>query len=307
MVKGMSIVALQTLFRKEFNQATAEYSNTNAWDAVADIGTEIASRGASEDYRWLQETPEFDQWIGDLNVGDLAEYKYAITNEPFAAAVAVHVDEINDDADGIILGRIRGMAGGEKRKWGKLLHALLVAGTSGLAFDGIAFFSDASGVRVNDNLLAGTISAATPTLAQIAADIRTVRNAMLGFKDSRGEIVGISPDTFVVPPNLELGFMQLMTSNSDPGLTNAGTVNPYKSWVKRVIVDPGLTDANDFYALATGYSVGPFIKQKREAVNTFLDATGEFKNGRLAFGAKFRGNVGYGLPILAAKVVSSVS
>lgn len=307
MVKGMSIVALQTLFRKEYNQAVAEYANTNAWDAVADIGTEIPSTGPAEDYRWLQEMPEFDKWVGDLNAADLAEYRFSITNEPFAAAVGVHVDELEDDRDGVILARIRSMAGGEKRKWGKLISDLLVAGTSGLAFDGIAFFSDATGARVNDNLLAGTISAGTPTLAQIAADLRTVRNAMLGFKDSRGEIVGIVPDTFVVPPNLEMGFMQLMTSNSDPSLTNAGTVNPYKSWVKRVVVNPGLTDANDFYALATQYSVGPFVKQMRSGVETFIDESGRYKNGRLTFGAKFRGNVGYGLPIMAAKVVSGVA
>jgi phage major head subunit gpT-like protein len=307
MVKGMSLVALQTLFRKEFNAAVSEYSNTNAWDAVADIGTEIGSTGSSEDYRWLQENPEFDQWIGDLNANDLAEYRFAITNEPFAAAVGVHMYEIDDDKDDIILGRIRGMAGGEKRKWGKLLHALMLNGTSGLAFDGIAFFSDASGVRINDNLLAGTISAGTPTLAQIAADIRTVRNAMLGFKDSRGEIVGIVPDTFVVPPNLEMGFLQLMTSDSDPALSNPGTKNPYKSWVKRIIVDPGLTDLNDFYAFASGYTVGPFIKQVRDGVKTFLDDKNQYVNGRLTFGAAFRGNVGYGLPIMAVKVVSSVS
>lgn len=307
MVKGMSIVALQTLFRKEYNQAVAEYSNTNAWDAVAEIGTELQSTGPAEDYRWLQEMPEFDKWIGDLNAADLKEYRFAITNEPFAAAVGVHVDELEDDRDGIILARIRSMAGGEKRKWGKLLHDLLVAGTSGLAFDGVAFFSDASGERLNDNLLAGTISAATPTVAQAAADVTTVRKAMLGFKDTRGEIIGIVPDTWVIPPNLENVFMTLMNSTSDPTTTNPGTQNPYRQLIQRVIVDPGLTDANDFYALATKYSVGPFVKQMRSGVETFLDETGRNKNGRLTFGAKFRGNVGYGLPIMAVKVVSAVA
>jgi phage major head subunit gpT-like protein len=306
MVKGMSIIALQTLFRKEYNQAVAEYSNTNAWDGMADIGTEIQSTGPAEDYRWLQEMPEFDKWIGDLNAADLAEYRFAITNEPFAAAVGVNVDELDDDRDGVILQRIRAMAGGERRKWGKLLHDLLLAGTSGLAFDGVAFFSDVSGVRVNDNLLAGTISAASPTVAQAAADVSTVRKAMLGFKDSRGEIVGIVPDTWVIPANLENVFMTLMTSTSDPTSNNAGTKNPYGQYIQRVIVDPGLTDANDFYALATKYSVGPFVKQMRSGVETFIDETGRYKNGRLTFGAKFRGNVGYGLPIMACKVVSAV-
>lgn len=307
MVKGMSIVALQALFRKEYHQAVAEYANTNAWDAMAEIGTEIPSTGPSEDYRWLQETPEFDKWIGDLTVDDLKEYSFAITNEPFAAAVGVHVDEIEDDRDGVILSRIRSMAGGDKRKWGKLLHTLLLGGTTGLAFDGVAFFSDVSGDRINDNLLAGTISAAAPTVAQAAADVMTVRKAMLGFKDSRGEIVGIVPDTWVVPPNLEQVFMTLMTSTADPTLTNSGTTNPFRQYIQRVVVDPGLTDLNDFYALATRYTVGPFAKQMRSPVETFLDETGRYKNGRLAFGAKFRGNVGYGLPIMACKVVSAVA
>jgi len=307
MVKGMSLIALMALFRKEYHNAVSEYANTNAWDAMADIGTEIPSTGPAEDYRWLQEMPEFEQWIGDLNAADLKEYAFAITNEPFAAAVGVHVDELEDDRDGIILQRIRSMAGGERRKWGKLLHTLLLNGTSGLAYDGVAFFSNATGDRLNDNLLAGTISAGTPTVAQAAADVSTVRKAMLGFTDSRGEIVGIVPDTWVIPANLENVFMTLMNSTSDPTTSNSGTQNPYRQYIQRVIVDPGLTDGNDFYALATRYSVGPFVKQMRSPVETFLDETGRYKNGRLVFGAKFRGNVGYGLPIMAAKVVSSVS
>lgn len=307
MVKGMSITALQTLFRKEYNNAVTEYENTNAWDAVGEIGTEIPSTGPAEDYRWLQENPEFEQWIGDINISDLKEYSFAITNEPFVAGVGVHEDELDDDRDGIILARIRGMAGGDRRKWGKLLHTLLLGGTTGLAFDGVAFFSDATGDRLNDNLLAGTISAATPTIAQAAADVLTVRKAMLGFKNSRGEIVGIVPDTWVVPPNLENVFMQLMNATADPTGSNAGVQNPFRQYIQRVVVDPGLTDGNDFYALATRYSVGALVKQMRSGVESRMDETGRNKNGRINFIVKFRGNVGYGLPIMAVKVVSSVS
>lgn len=307
MVRGMSIVALESLFRREYHNAMGEYSNTNAWDAVGSLASEIPSLGPSETYRMLQELPEFQQWIGDLKKDDLAEYSYVLENQDFAAAVDVHKNEIDDDRDGIILSRIRGMAGGETRKWGKLVDAAIKLGTTALGLDSIAFYSDATGARLNDNLLAGTISAGTPTLAQIAADLRTVRNAGLGFKDTRGEIVGIMFDTFVVPPNLEMGFMQLLNSNSDPSLTNAGTVNPYKAWVKRVIVDPGLTDLNDFYAFATTYSVGGIIKQRRQSVETWLDASQLRVNKKLTFGGDFRGAVGYGLPILSAKVVSATS
>jgi len=307
MVKGMSIVSMQTLFRKEYNNAVAAYSNTNAWDAVSDIGTVIPSNGSSEDYRWLQETPEFEEWIGDLNVGDLADYGFTIKNVPFAAAVGVHEDEIEDDKDDLILTRIRSMAGGEKRKWGKLLHTLLLGGTSGLAFDGIAFFSDVSGVRLNDNLLAGTISAGTPTVAQVNADVDTVIQSMGGFVNSRGEIVGIVPDTFVVSPKVASVFRRAIMSPTDASNSNSAVANPFQGMNFRIVVDPALTDLNDFYALATRYPVGPFVKQTRSAVETFLDDTGRRKNGRLIFGAKFRGNAGYGLPIMAVKVVSAVA
>ena len=307
MVKGMSFVALQTLFRKEYNDAVSQYENTNAWDAMAEIGTMIPSTGAVEDYRWLQESPEFEQWIGDLNSADLAEYKFSITNEPFAASIGVHEDEIADDKDDLILQRIRSMAGGDKRKWGKMLGDLLVNGTSLKAFDGVNFFSDVSGVRINDNLLAGTISAGSPTVAQVLADVDTVIQAMGAFKNSRGEIVGIVPDTFVVSLKVASTFRRALMSPTDASNANSAVNNPFQGMGFRIVVHPGLSDANDFYALATRYSVGGLVKQQRTAVETRLDETGRNKNGRLNFLAKFRGNVGYGLPIMAAKVVSGVA
>ena len=306
MLNRSDIVTAEKVFRTEYNRAVAEYEATSAWDQMATIGTEIPSTGAEEDYRWLQEMPEFEEWLGDLNSKDLEDYSYTIRNKEFAASVAIHVNELEDDKYDIIMPRIASMAGKERGYWGKLLHTILLAGTTNLAYDGIAFFSNASGVRINDNLLAGTISAATPTVAQAAADVNTARKSMMAFTNSRGEILGIVPDTFVIPPNLELVFLSLMNSTADPTTSNSGTKNPYSSMIQRLIVDPGLTDANDFYCLATRYSVGPFVKQKRKDVETFLDDSQKYVNRKLKFGATFRGNVGYGLPILAAKVVSAV-
>jgi phage major head subunit gpT-like protein len=162
MVKGLSLVALQTLFRTEFNKAVGAYQMTNAWDAVGSFASTIPSMGPGETQRFLQELPEFQQWIGDLNVSDLAEFSYFLANLPFAAAVAVHQDELDDDADGIILERIRQMAGGETRKWGKLVDAAIKAGTTGLAFDAIAYFSDATGVRLTTTCWPGPFPPVRP-------------------------------------------------------------------------------------------------------------------------------------------------
>ncbi len=307
MVKALDLVRYQHLFRLEYERAQQELNDTTAWDPLAGLGTLILSDGEEEDYRWLQENPEFDEWIGDRNLSDLKDYKFTIRNADFAAAVKIFKNEIEDDKMNLILPRIRGLPAGERRKWGKLIHTLMLAGTTGLAFDGIAYFSDASGDRVNDNLLASVIGAAAPTIAEVAAAVKTVRVAMLGFKNSRGEVIGVVPDTWVVPANLEFLFRQLQTSETDPTGSNPQTKNPYKGLIQTVMVDPGLTDANDFYAYATRYSVGPFVRQKRRDVETVLDDTFINVNKTLFFGADFRGNVGYGLPILGVKVVSATA
>jgi phage major head subunit gpT-like protein len=307
MITNTDLVRYEKVFKLEYEKASRELADNTVWNELAALGTEITSDGAEEDYRWLGDLPEFAELVGDIDLDDLGDYTYTIKNKDFGAAVKVRKNELEDDKMDIIRPRISGLPAGERRKWGKLIHDLIVNGHTNKAFDGVAFFSDASGVRLNDNLLAGTISAGTPTLAQVAADIKTVRAAGMKFKNTRGEVVGVVFDNFVVPPDLEILFRQLQTSSADPTTSNSGTANPYRGLIKSVIVDPGLTDTNDFYAFASGYSVGPFVRQKRRAVETVLDSTDINKNGTCFFKADFRGNVGYGLPILAAKVVSSAS
>jgi len=104
MLKGSDIVTAEKVFRTEYNRAVAEYEATSAWDQMATIGTEIPSTGAEEDYRWLQEMPEFEEWLGDLNSKDLEDYSYTIRNKEFAASVAIHVNELEDDKYDIITG-----------------------------------------------------------------------------------------------------------------------------------------------------------------------------------------------------------
>jgi phage major head subunit gpT-like protein len=193
---------------------------------------------------------------------------------------------------------------------GKLVQDMILNGTTNLAFDLIAFFSDASGVRVNDNLLAGTISAGSPTIAQAEADLDTVRQAMMQFVDTKGEILGLVPDVIACHPKLERIFRTVLQSSTDPAPStsvNTGAYNPFKDWFKGVIPIPGATDVNDFYAFCTSYAVKPIIFQSRQAQQPWLDSTKAKVNRKLVFGSDYRGNVGYSLPLLAVKVVSGVA
>lgn len=304
MVKGTDLVRYEGLFRKEYAEAAAKIMVKNAYAGLVSIASEIPSSKGVEDYRWFGELPQFTEWFGDRKIGDLKDYHYYLNNKHFESAVKIDSDELDDDNLGMILTRVRALPAGVPVKWGKLIHEALINGTSEKAFDGVAFFSAASGDRKFSNLLTGSISAATPTLAQVVADIEVARSSMAAYTDANGDAMGIVPDTFVVPPQLEGLFRQALESQSVDG--NSGTLNPIKG-AGRVVVDPALTDKNDFYALATeGYEVGALIMQKRQEVETaLLDYTKV--NKTVVFGADFRGAVGYGFPCLAAKVVSSVN
>jgi phage major head subunit gpT-like protein len=307
MITQTKLVAAEKVFRTIYNQATAQMTSANAFAALVMIATVIDSVGTEEDYRWLGALPTFAEWLGDVSTGDLEEYSYTLKNKHFVGGVAIDRDELEDDRMNIILPRITALAERAAVHKGRLLHSLLVGGTSNLAYDGVAFFSDVSGKRTIDNLLAGTISAGTPTMAQVEADIDTVRQAMMAFTDDKGEIIGIVPDTFIIHPKLERLFRQLQTSTADPAGSNSAANNVYRSWIKEVIVDPALTDVNDFYALCTSYAVKPFIWQDRQAVDLNLDSTQLLVNRKANFIADYRGNAGYSLPHLAVKVVSGVA
>jgi phage major head subunit gpT-like protein len=303
MLTSSAIVTAEKIMRTLYNQTLLAWDMDNPFEQLLPLATEIPSTGAEEDYRWLQEMPIFAEWLGDLTVSDLSNYAYTLRNQHFAAGVGIDRDELEDDKWGMITPRLQGLAARAKLHRAKLIHNLILNATSNLAYDGIAVIADPTGVRVNDNLLAGTISAASPTVAQAEADIRTMRNAMLAFVDGRGETLGFTPDVFVVPPNLELLFRTIVGSPSDPALSGNGQFNAFRG-IAEVVVDPALTDANDFYGLCTRWPVKPFVYQNRKDVE--LELVEQKLNKKLVFKADYRGAVGYSFPALIAKCVSAV-
>jgi len=306
MLTATQIVAAQKVMQTIFNQAMAEMAGANPYVALAQLASEIISGGAEEDYRWLGAMPLFTEWFGDLTVDDLAEYEYTLKNRHFAAAVGIDRDEIEDDKWNLIKPRIQALAVRAQQHRGKLIEDLILNGTTYLAFDGIAFFSDiVAGTRLNDNLLAGTISAGTPTIAQVEADLDTVRQAMMQFVDDKGEVIGITPTIFAVHPMLERLFRTVMRSSADPGINNAGAYNPFAEWIKGVVVLPSASDVNDFYAFCIDYPVKPYVWQMRKGVETEL--VEQKLNRKQIFKGDYRANAGLTMPVLAAKVVSAAA
>lgn len=292
-------VALEKGLRTEFNKA---YNEAKQPELMV-IATTVNSNSASEKYGWLGDMPQLREWIGDRQVKSAEDHDYTIVNKDFEGTVSVDRNEIMDDQMGIIRPRIQTLAMRAREHPMILLSDLIINGTTGLSYDGVAFFADthASG----DNLLAGTGT----TEAQILADLSTVRSTMMRFTDDNGEPLGLVPDTVVCPPELEVTFMKIMQSTTFITASAQGVTNVWAGSIKRVIVNHRLSDVNDWYAFAADLPLKPLIYQDRMAPqfvsldrNTDIEV---FMRKRLLYGVDYRGNAGYGFHQQAVKVVNA--
>lgn len=290
-------VALEKGLRIEFNRA---YDALVAGDPYIDLfntlATIVPSNSSSEKYGWFGDVPAVLEWLGDKKAGNIADYDYTIQNKDWYSAVAIDRDELEDDKLGAILPRIQMLAQRCKSYKGKLIADLITGGTAGLAYDGAAYFSNRA--APNDNLLAGT----GVTLATIKADIYSARAAMFAFQSDTGVPLGLQMDTIVCPAALEGVMLEACTSAM--GVAGDNVNNPIRGWIKKVIVLPGASDANDWYGFASGMPLKPFVYQDRKGVELVLDETEVKRNRKLTYSAEMRGNAGYGFFHMGVKVVN---
>ena len=283
--------------RAAFQQAYSAVLASAELAGLEAITTTTTSDGASETYNWLGDVPAVKEWLGDKRLGDLEDETYSITNKDFYTGITVDRNAIADEQINGIPERIAFMARAMAfHKW-EMISDLLINATTDLAYDGSAFFANRT--SPNDNLLAGSGT----TLAQIKADINTARVAMMKFTDpNTSRVLHLMGDTIYCPPDIESQFRELVQSGTP---TNTqGSFNVEGGWIRNVIVDPRLTDADDWYLLASGYPLKPFIFQDREAPSVVLDRSEESRNRALHYSVEARRNAGYGFFQMAAKVVN---
>jgi phage major head subunit gpT-like protein len=283
-----------------FNKAMGEIQALGFRAAMDPIFMRVESKLNQETYDWFGDIPEVREWIGDKEAGALTEYDFTIKNRPFYSAFSVHKHALDDDVAGLIRPRVNGLVQAIKGHVADLIIELITGGESGLAYDGAAFFS--SRTAPNDNLLDGT----GITLATLQTDLFSARAAMLRFESDAGRVLGLEMDTVLVPAALEGLMLQAVHSNL-AGASGEEIHNPLSRWIKSVIAIPDLddTDTTDWYGLCTSAQVKPFVYQDREKAVPVVDDSEVAKNGKYIFSVEMRGNAGYGLPILALKMVNS--
>ena len=116
-----------------------------------------------------------------------------------------------------------------------------------LGADGVALCSDS---HPNSPQKTGVTQDNNFALSLTKANVATVREAMMAFTDDNGNKMAVTPDTILVPPDLEDEALEITASQLDPASAN-NTINPQYGRF-RVMTWHYLTDTNAWFMIDSG-------------------------------------------------------
>lgn len=267
----------------------------------------VSSDGPDETYSWIGQSPQMVELKGEFQVTPLSDTSYTITNLTYGAVLSVKRADIEDDRQGGYALRIGQMAGVAMAHRNLIVSNLLANGTTDTCYDGAAYFADAHPARgdeggTQDNLLAGS----GITTANFQTDLSTGIGTMMGFTAENGEPAVEMPTRFtcVVPPGNVWTLKEALKSQEVSNTTNVR----FDGIDFDVIVDPRLSDTNDWFLLFTGGNgMMPLIWQDRVPLEFTAQEQGDqsFWRDQYNYRTRARYNAGYGPWQYAVKFVNS--
>jgi len=140
------LAALNTGYRREFQQAYTAESEQTFWRSVA---TRVPSSGASNTYGWLGDFPSLIEWVGSRTVKDMKAHGYELVNNLYESTVGVPRTAIEDDSFGVY-GPLMATMGIEAAQHpDRLVAELIGAAGATLCFDGQNFLDTDHPVYAN--------------------------------------------------------------------------------------------------------------------------------------------------------------
>ena len=263
----------------------------------------------SETYKWLGQAPAMREWIGGRHAKGFRENGITIINKKFEATLDLPVDWMRRDKTGQIDIRIAEMAQRAVGHYGKLLSALILAGTTGICYDGAEFFAadhteGESGVQ--KNLLTKTdvpalevVLETAPTAAEAIKAILGVIAHMLGYKDDQAEPMNSEARNFMIMTSVALWPYMVHAVMGEPSANESNVLKELKrqGFIVSVVANPRLNYTTQFVTFRTDAPAKSLIRQEEEKLSVGAKAEGseyEFDNDAHQYGIKAMRNVGYG-------------
>lgn len=299
---GAALDALYQNFSAAFEQGLVGMNEKNKpwWNQVA---MEVPSDTDTEVHEWIQQIPGVREWSGDRVLNAISEAGYALKNRVFEDTVQVSKDRLDDrkiSADAVLMR----MLGYQFAKFpDRTIYTELLAGYASLkCFDGLPFFDNSHPVNVLDSSK-GTFDNLYASTALTTSNFETVYAAMTQFKNADGNVMGLLPDTLIVPPQLRTTAYLIANAAVVPNTAGTASQDNPNRGVVDVMVLPELGgESTTWYLAALGGPLKPLLLQTRaEPVFEVVfgpDSDHCKKTRKIAFGADCRKAFGYTLPQL---------
>ena len=256
-----------------------------------------ASTRAEEQYQGMGAqgiVPPFDGTVPyhDFDAG----YRTDIRNYEFAMGMQVERRLVDDDQYNQIRRRASNMADSfqttiETDAANVFINAFTDSGTNRMGAstngaDGVALLSAA---HPDSPANTGSTQSNEGTLALTIDNLDTTRQNMRNFKDDKGQLLGINPDTLLVPPELERTATQLLSERAiyEPNSAEY-TVNMFSGRFRPLVWDR-LTDSNAWFLIDSTLMKQHLIWQWR--ISPEFSEAEDFDG----LTAKFRGYMRYGI------------
>jgi phage major head subunit gpT-like protein len=300
----------------DFAFRDAQQTVPTFWKTIA---KQVPSKTEKNVYPWMGEIPGLREWFGERVVNNVATRDYSLTNKHYEDTVGLDRVKLEDDTYGFFTDIVGALGKRVAEFVDEKVSSTLEAGTSTLCWDGQYFFDTDHPVDPDDsskgtfsNLLkgAGYSLAADPKAAFSAA-----RKAMMKFTRDDGKPLGVVGNILMVPPDLEdaalvavesdlISQKQLNVAGSE-NVSNAAVSNVYKGKAT-VIVNPWLSDTDDWYLFCTTRGIMPMLYQLRQPANFVprVDPSSDnvFRQKRYEWGVDLRAAFGYTFPQLAIRL-----
>lgn len=292
-----SEIVLEKALRADFVKSLEQAESP---EEIMGMILKVPSKSNKEKYGWLGNVPQLTEWLDERKLNGVLDYDYEIPNKDYEATLQVDRNSVEDDQLGAIKIRVNDLAVRAKQHPRKLFFAALVAGDTGLCYDGQAFFST-SHVSGKSGTQSNLLTGSGVTLANLETDFDAAEVAMSGYKDDQGEPLhdGEMKLTVVCSKALAVKFRKLNTAETIDSSTNT-----MKGRIDKIISSSRLSD-NDWYVINTAAPMKPFIMQERQAPKFGgLEGASDrgFMSKRYVYGIDYRVGFGYGLWQYAVKI-----
>lgn len=241
------------------------------------------SKKAQEYFLSIGGMGDWEEYKGRIEYDDPDQgYRTVLTHREFAKGFKVARALMDDDLYSIINAKPASLALSATRTREK--HAASVFNNafsaSYVGGDGVALCSDSHPLAPTH---AGDTQDNKGTSPLSSAAVNAARLAMRSFTDDRGELITVTPDTLLVPPELEETAYEIVQTENKPNTADF-VANFSRGFIKKVVVWDYLTDANNWFLIDGALAKQHLLWLDRVVMEFALDPASDFN-----LESKFRG------------------